>query len=121
MNKCVFSGNIATDLALSKTNGSKTKPSVAVLNFRLAVKSTSGKAADPTFIPVAAFGKFAETIAANFCKGSRIEIETKAIPDTYTDKNGNTRNSLMFLVTGFDFIDTKNEFETRKKKLAGEA
>lgn len=56
-----------------------------------------------------AFGKTGEVIFKHFGKGSRIAIEGRVQTGTWTDKNGNKRESFDVVVENFEFVDKKNE------------
>ena len=81
---------------------------MAVANFSLAVNRRS-KERESDFFRFTAFGKTAEVIEKYFKKGSRICINSHAQMNNYTDKDGNKRSSLTFIVDAIDFVDTKAE------------
>lgn len=81
---------------------------MAVANFSVAV-NRRGKNSESDFFRFTAFGKTAEVIEKYFKKGSRISINSHAQMNNYTDKDGNKRSSLTFIVDAIDFVDTKAE------------
>lgn len=105
MNSCVFYGRISSDVEVRYTQGDKP---MAVANFSVAV-NRRGKNNEVDFFRFTAFGKTAEVIEKYFKKGSRICINSHAQMNSYTDKDGNKRSNLTFIVDAIDFVDTKAE------------
>ena len=105
MNVCTFYGRISSDIEVRRTQGEKP---MAVANFSLAV-NRRGKERESDFFRFTAFGKTAEVIEKYFKRGSRISINSHAQMNNYTDKDGNKRSSLTFIVDAIDFVDTKAE------------
>lgn len=105
MNICTFYGRIASEIEVRHTQGEKP---MAVANFSLAV-NRRGKNNESDFFRFTAFGKTADVIHQYFKKGSRICINSHAQMNNYTDKDGNKRSSLSFIVDSMDFVDTKAE------------
>jgi single-strand DNA-binding protein len=105
MNNCIFYGRVATDIELKYSQGDS---SMAIANFTIAInRKTKDRKVD--FLPFTAFGKTAENMERFFRKGNRIAVRTHAQRDEYTDKDGNKRTNIKFLVDDFDIIETKAE------------
>lgn len=105
MNSCVFYGRISQEIEIRQTSGSNP---MTVANFSVAV-NRRGKNGETDFFRFTAFGKTAEVIEKYFKKGSRICINSHAQMNNYTDKDGNKRSNLSFIVDAVDFVDTKAE------------
>ena len=100
MNECLFFGRISSELDIKKSNNDTT-----YLRFSVAVKD--GK--ETSFLDFTAFGKQAETIYTYFRKGSRIGIVSRAVVDSWTNKEGEKRSRVNFIVKSFTFVDNKDE------------
>lgn len=105
MNNCGFYGRVSTDIEVRYSQGSEP---MAIANFGIAV-NRRGKERKTDFLPFTAFGKQAENISKFFRKGNRIEVRCHAQKDDYTDKDGNKRSSIKFIVDDFDIVETKAE------------
>lgn len=116
MNVCTFYGRISSDIEVRHTQGEKP---MAVANFSLAV-NRRGKERESDFFRFTAFGKTAEVIEKYFKKGSRISINSHAQMNNYTDKDGNKRSSLTFIVDAIDFVDTKAESQQNASQAGSE-
>lgn len=108
MNRCAFYGRISQSIELKTTSGEKP---VTFGSFSVAVKR-NGRDSGTDFFRFTAFGKTAENISKYFSKGSRIVIDSHAQMNNYTDRDGNKRSSLSFIVDSFDFVDTKAESQS---------
>lgn len=105
MNNCVFIGRLGHDVSLRySTDGN------AVGRFSMALdngKNKNGERVEPTWIDCVAFGKTAEAIERFFHKGNRIGIVAHARENKFTDRDGNERKKIEFVVDRFDFTDDK--------------
>ena len=61
------------------------------------------------FIECVAFKTTAENIAKYFAKGSSIFVEGHINIDSYKDKDGNKRKSVVIIVDRFDFVESKTK------------
>lgn len=105
MNNCDFYGRISTDIEVRYSQGNEP---MAIASFSVAV-NRKGKDRKADFLPFTAFGRTAENINKFFHKGNRIVIRSHAQKDDYTDKDGNKRSSIKFIVDDFDIVETKAE------------
>ena len=105
MNNCTFIGRLGHDVSLRYTSDES-----AVGRFSMALdngKDKFGDRKEPTWIDCVAFGKTAEAIERFFHKGNRIGIIAHANENKFTDKDGNERKKIEFIVEHFDFMDDK--------------
>lgn len=84
--------------------------------FSLAV-DRRGKDAGTDFIPCVTFGKTAEAMRQYLKKGVRISAEGRIQTSTYTDKEGNKRNSWSVSVRSWEFAQSKNEGHTESAEM----
>lgn len=97
MNNCILMGRIASDVTVRTANSGTT-----VANFRLAVRRPFSK--DKTdFFNLTAFGKTAEMLEKYIAKGDSAAFECSAQTDAYTDRDGNKRSAVVFIVNSVDF------------------
>ena len=87
MNQVNISGRLGSTPELKQTTGGH-----QVTTFSVAVYN--GKDKDAIWVPVVAFNKVAEFIAAYLQKGDPVEIAGKMRENKYTDRDGNTRSRL---------------------------
>ena len=105
MDKCIFAGRLARDVEVRQTNAGK-----SVANFAIAVDTGYGENKKANFFNIVAFEKTAELIATYFHKGDRILLETEAQQNSWTDKDGNKRSEVNFVVRSWEFFgDGKKE------------
>lgn len=78
-----------------------------VLRFSVAVNRMKKDETD--FIECVAFKTTAENIAKYFDKGSSIFVEGHINIDSYKDKDGNKRKSVVIIVDRFDFVESKTK------------
>lgn len=97
INSVIFVGRLAGDVTLRTSDSGTT-----VAKFRLAVDRPHTKD-KVDFFDMAAFNKTAETIEKYLSKGDQIAAECTAQTNEYTDKDGNKRYSVGFVVNRFDF------------------
>lgn len=98
MNICIFMGRVASDITVRTTDNR----TLAAANFCLAVRRpfTSDKT---EFFYMTAFGKTANMLEKYVSKGDQITAECTAQTNEYSDKDGNKRYSVGFVVNRFDF------------------
>lgn len=100
VNKCFIGGRLTAAPELKTTqNGT------IVLRFSVAVNRMKKDETD--FIECVAFKTTAENIAKYFTKGSSIFVEGHINIDSYKDKDGNKRKSVVVIVDRFDFVESK--------------
>ena len=107
MNKCYFTGRTTKDIELRYTQDNK-----PVAKFSFAVESGYGDNKKTNFFNISAFGKTAETLEKYAQKGTKLLLECQANHNKYTDKNGNQVNSIDFIVSSFEFCESKQTVET---------
>ena len=100
-NNCTFMGRLTADPELRSTqNGKK------FCTFTLAVSGRS-KDDDTTFVNFTSWEKQAEFIAQYFTKGSRMLVNGELRSRSYTDKEGNKRNTFEVRVGDVTFCESK--------------
>jgi single-strand DNA-binding protein len=80
----------------------------AIAKFSLAVDTGYGENKKTSFLNMTAWGKTAEALGNNATKGTKLIIESQAVQNSYTDKNGNKVNTVDFNVVNFEFAESKN-------------
>lgn len=105
MNKVILIGNLTRDPELNFIgNGT------AVTKFTVAVQRFKKDETD--FINCVVFGKIAENVANFTQKGSKIGVEGSIKIGSFTDKDGNKRNSTEIVCNNVEFLSkssVKNE------------
>lgn len=102
-NHITIIGRITKDISLQySTSGT------AYVRNSIAV-DRKGKEKKTDFFSITAFGKTAEFIDKYFSKGSKIAISGHLQSDSYTDKNGNKKESVSIIIDEVDFCDSKKE------------
>lgn len=105
MNRLDIIGRITKDISLQySTSGT------AYIRNSIAV-DRKGKEKKTDFFSITAFGKTAEFIDKYFSKGSKIAISGHLQSDSYTDKNGNKKESVSIIIDEVDFCDSKKDKE----------
>lgn len=97
MNNCIFVGRMASEVTVRTSNSG-----TLVANFRFAVQRPYTKD-KVDFFNLTAFGKTADAIERYVSKGDQIAVECSAQADEYTDRDGNKRYAVSFIVNRFDF------------------
>lgn len=113
MDKCIFTGRLAREVEVRQTGSGK-----SVANFTLAVDTGYGDNKKANFFNIVAFEKTAELIAAYFHKGDAICLETEAQQNSWTDKDGNKRYEVNFIVRSWEFCGSKANKEEQKDDSA---
>lgn len=103
MNKVILVGRLTAKPELSsKEKTTYSRFSVAVQrNYK---DAQGNKGVD--FISIIAWGKNAENICTYLEKGSLICIEGSILTGSYTDKDGNTRNTFEVNLDSFEFVQS---------------
>ena len=103
MNSCIFTGRLTADPETRYTNDGK-----AVTTFNLAVDDGYGDNKTTSFFRMVLFGKTAESAEKYLSKGRKVAVMGRAKQNTWTDKDGNKRQSVDFIITAWEFCDSKS-------------
>ena len=111
MNVVILKGRLTKNPETKYTSGEE---SICVARFTLAVDDRErSKDADgnyPTyFIPCVAFGKTAEIVEANLCKGKEVLIQAKLQSWAYTNKEGKKVYTLESVIAKIEFCGKKSD------------
>ena len=104
MNSCIFTGRLTADPETRYTNDGK-----AVTTFNLAVDDGYGDNKTTSFFRMVLFGKTAESAEKYLAKGRKVAVMGRAKQNSWTDKEGNKRQSVDFIITAWEFCDSKPE------------
>ena len=102
MNSCIFTGRLTADPETRYTNDGK-----AVTTFNLAVDDGFGDNKTTSFLRMVLFGKTAESAEKYLAKGRKVAVMGRAKQNSWTDKEGNKRQSVDFIITAWEFCDSK--------------
>ena len=102
MNSCIFTGRLTADPETRYTNDGK-----AVTTFNLAVDDGFGDNKTTSFLRMVLFGKTAESAEKYLSKGRKVAVMGRAKQNSWTDKEGNKRQSVDFIITAWEFCDSK--------------
>ena len=85
-----------------------------VCSFSIAIDRMGKEEKKTNFIPVKALGKTAENCGKYLAKGRLVGVHGSIETDSYTDKDGNKRNTWNVLASGVEFLEwgEKKEVET---------
>ena len=100
-NSIIFTGRITKDLEIKEVGQKK------VTHFSLAVDNPF-KRDDTSFFHIEAWNKTADLLAEHCGKGSKVLIEGSAKQNTFTDKEGNNRERVVFNANRVEFLDAKS-------------
>ena len=114
MNSCIFTGRLTADPETRYTNDGK-----AVTTFNLAVDDGYGDNKTTSFFRIVLFGKTAESAEKYLSKGRKVAVMGRAKQNSWTDKDGNKRQTVEFIAAAFEFCDSKSG-ETKDSKQASE-
>jgi single-strand DNA-binding protein len=103
MNLCVFTGRTTKDIELRYG-----KDNMAIGIFSLAVDSGYGDNKRTSFFNCTAFKASAENMEKYVKKGTKIVVQAEASQNEYTDRDGNKRSSVNFIVRNWEFAESKN-------------
>lgn len=110
MNNVILIGRLTADPELSSTNSG-----TAYTRFSIAVDrrySKNNEEQQVDFINIVAWRQTAEFVCKYFSKGNRIGIVGSIQTGSYTDKNGNKRNSFDVVANNVEFVESKKKSET---------
>ncbi len=113
MNKCIFIGNLTADVELRYT-----QDQLAVGTFSIAVNDGYGDKQRTSFFRCSIFGKRAEALQKYTHKGMKIAIVSRATQDQWTDREGNKRSAIQFLVDDWEFVQPKGTGEPTEQTAA---
>lgn len=106
MQKYIATGRLTRDVEIRVTaNGQST-----IGRFTLAInrgKNKDGTEKEPIFLNYVVFDRAAELFEQYAKKGSKVYVEGKLEPDSYTSKEGNKVFGFSCIVTEFEFLDSK--------------
>ena len=102
MNICIFTGRTTKDIELRYT-----QDNTAVGTFSLAVDTGYGDRKKTSFFNCVAFKNSAESMEKNVKKGTKIVVQSEAQQNEYTDRNGNKRSDVNFIVRSWEFAESK--------------
>lgn len=109
MNEVCLVGRLTADPEL-KQSGEH-----SYCRFTVAVDRRGQEGAD--FIPCVTFGKTAEGAAQWLKKGVRVALDGRISTSSYTDKDGQKRNSWSVSVRSWEFAQSKNEGHTESAEM----
>ena len=91
-----------------------------VCSFSIAIDRMGKEEKKTNFIPVKALGKTAENCGKYLAKGRLVGIHGSIETDSYTDKDGNRRNTWNVLASGVEFLEwgEKKEAPTQEAEAA---
>lgn len=107
-NSIIFTGRITKDLEIKEVGKNK------VTHFSLAVDNPF-KRDDTSFFHIEAWNRTADLLTEYCGKGSKILVEGSARQNTFTDKEGNNRERVVFNANRIEFLDTKSSGNQSKK------
>ena len=102
MNSCIFTGRLTADPETRYMTDGK-----AVTTFNLAVDDGFGDNKTTSFLRMVLFGKTAESAEKYLSKGRKVAVMGRAKQNSWTDKEGNKRQSVDFIITAWEFCDSK--------------
>lgn len=114
MNVCIFDGRLTMKPDLKSTSGGTeyARFSLAVDRYK---KANEEQKTD--FFNMVAFGKTAKTLETYCNTGDQIIVNCSAQCNEYTDKEGNSRKSVEFIVNSFSF-GAKKQSKTKTESSA---
>ena len=116
MNKVFLSGNLTRDIELKQTTSGKSYARIGI-----AVKRPFSKDKDAVdFLDLIAWEKTAEFMNKYMGKGSRVLVECRARKSDYTDKDGNKRSTVEFIIDQVEFAGGDKRNSDSKPKARDE-
>lgn len=107
-NSIILTGRITKDLEIKEVGQNK------VTHFSLAVDNPF-KRDDTSFFHIEAWNRTADLLTEYCGKGSKILVEGSARQNTFTDKEGNNRERVVFNANRIEFLDTKSSGNQSKQ------
>ena len=102
MNICIFTGRTTNDIEMRYT-----QDNVAVGTFSLAVDTGYGENKKTSFFNCTAFKGTAESMEKYVKKGTKIALQAEAVQNSYTDREGQKRTVINFIVRNWEFAESK--------------
>lgn len=100
MNNLALIGRLTRDPELRYTANN-----FPVCSFSIAIDRMGKEEKKTNFIPVKALGKTAENCGKYLAKGRLVGVHGSIETDSYTDKDGNKRNTWNVLASGVEFLE----------------
>ena len=100
MNNVALIGRLTRDPELRYTANN-----FPVCSFSIAIDRMGKEEKKTNFIPVKALGKTAENCGKYLAKGRLVGVHGSIETDSYTDKDGNKRNTWNVLASGVEFLE----------------
>lgn len=100
MNNVALIGRLTRDPELRYTANN-----FPVCSFSIAIDRMGKEEKKTNFIPVKALGKTAENCGKYLAKGRLVGVHGSIETDSYTDKDGNRRNTWNVLASGVEFLE----------------
>ena len=107
-NSIILTGRITKDLEIKEVGQNK------VTHFSIAVDNPF-KRDDTSFFHIEAWNRTADLLTEYCGKGSKILVEGSARQNTFTDKEGNNRERVVFNANRIEFLDSKSSSNQSKK------
>lgn len=107
-NSIILTGRITKDLEIKEVGQNK------VTHFSLAVDNPF-KRDETSFFHIEAWNRTADLLTEYCGKGSKILVEGSARQNTFTDKEGNNRERVVFNANRIGFLDSKSSSNQSKK------
>ena len=114
MVKAIMCVRLTKDIEVKTTANGKT-----YAQFSGASDTGFGDNKKSNFYNFSAFGKTAETLAKFTAKGQKILLDCEPQQNTWTDKDGNKRDQIVFVVNGMEFVEKKGTSNTQNTSVAG--
>lgn len=107
MNNVALIGRLTRDPELRYTANN-----FPVCSFSIAIDRMGKEEKKTNFIPIRALGKTAENCGKYLAKGRLVGVHGSIETDSYTDKDGNRRNTWNVLASGVEFLEWGEKKET---------
>ena len=116
MNNYTCTGRTGKDIELKTSQSGK-----SFCNFNLAVESGYGNNKKTNWLNFSAFGKTAEILEKYVKKGTKILItRSEVVQNEYTDRDGNKRTSTNFIVSEFEFCESRQAQHSQNQNQPNE-
>lgn len=122
LNQAILGGRLAFDPDYYEERRSSSPDNTPLMRCRLRIAVTREMqlpdgSRKTDFFNAVVFGKKAPVIATYFKKGDPVVLFGSFHTDTYTDKNGNQKESITLMVKDFQFVERpKNTTDEEVKK-----
>ncbi|WP_297195453.1 single-stranded DNA-binding protein [uncultured Campylobacter sp.] len=109
MNSVNLIGYLGKDFEVAYTGENKCYARNSLAISKKFKNSKGNEETQTSWIPIAIFGKTAETAYLHFPKGSLFACSGELVSSTYTDKDGNNRSSLSVIVHKFYWVNSSKD------------